>query len=152
MGEKHQISNPVGSKMKPVVKSPTIKQQVFPTLHTDAHDRFDDISMHHKPHFPQDPKCFQALSQQHGAIRRGAFRHGAHGDARLRQQEDRGGAWCAGCRQRSAGCRGCARMATWRRAFLGDHVLRRLGVCAMFSLHVSSHISRRVICVSPQRP
>ena len=47
-------------------------------------------------HLSQDPKCFQAFSQQHGAIRRGAFRHGAHGDARLRQQEDRGGAWCAG--------------------------------------------------------
>ena len=26
---------------------------------------------------------------QHGAIHRGAFRHGAHGDPRLRRQEDR---------------------------------------------------------------
>ena len=57
-------------------------------MHTDVHDRLDDISTHHKPHFPQDPKCFQAFSQQHGAIHRGAFRHGAHGDA----EPDDGGA------------------------------------------------------------
>ena len=90
-----KFRTPFRSKMTTVVNF-SIKQQVFPTLHTDAHDRLDDISTHHKPHFPQDPKCFQAFSQQHGAIRRGAFRHGAHGDGRLRQQEDRGGAWCAG--------------------------------------------------------
>ena len=131
-----------------------IKQQVFPTLHTDAHDRLDDISTYHKPHFPQDPKCFQAFSQQHGAIRRGAFRHGAHGDGRLRRLV---------CRRRQPGCGGFARTATWRRATSGDRVVRRL-VCVLFSSHVSSHISRRVICVSrlcvhgcnraqpPQRP
>ena len=44
--------------------------------------------------FPSNHKCFQAFSQ-HGAIHRGAFRHGAHGEPRLRRQEDRGGAWCA---------------------------------------------------------
>ena len=32
--------------------------------------------------------CFQAFSH-HGAIRRGAFRRGGHGDLRLRHQEDR---------------------------------------------------------------
>ena len=46
-------------------------------------------------HIPSNHKCFQAFSQ-HGAVRRGAFRPGAHGDPRLRRQEDRGGAWCAG--------------------------------------------------------
>ena len=90
-----KVRTPLDQKGPPVVKT-NHKTAGFPTLHTDAHHRLDDISTHHKPHFPQYPKCFQAFSQQHGAIRRGAFRHGAHGHARLRQQEDRGGAWCAG--------------------------------------------------------
>ena len=53
--------------------------------HTDAHDRLDDISTHHKPPFSSNHKCFQAFSQ-HG----GAFRHGLHGDPRLRRQDNSG--------------------------------------------------------------
>ena len=44
-------------------------------LHSDAHDRLDDRSMHHKPDSPQITSVFQAFSQN-GAIHRGAFRHG----------------------------------------------------------------------------
>ena len=131
--------------MIPVVNC-IIQQQVFPTLHTDARDRLDDISPHHKPHFPQDPKCFQAFSQQHGAIRRGAFRHGAHGDARLRQQEDRGGAWCAGGdnealpAEAALGRRhGVAqrRATTWRGGWC---------LCVMSFV---SHLSKRALFVGP---
>ena len=53
------------------------------------------------------------------------------------------------CRQRSGGCRGCARMATWRRATSGDHVALRL-VCVM-SLRVSFHISRNGLCLYKER-
>ena len=31
----------------------------FHTLHTDAHDRLDDISIHHKPHFHQITSVFK---------------------------------------------------------------------------------------------
>ena len=64
------------------------KTSTFSILHTDAHDRLDDISTHHKPHFTSSHKCFQAFSQ-HAAIHRGAFRHGAHGEPKLRRQEHR---------------------------------------------------------------
>ena len=59
------------------------KSAHFSMLHTDAQDRLGDRSMHHKP---SKHKCFPAFSQ-HGAIRRGAFRLGAHGDPRLRAKK-----------------------------------------------------------------
>ena len=37
--------------MTPVIKF-IIKQKGFPTLHTDAHDRLDDISTHHSLKIP----------------------------------------------------------------------------------------------------
>ena len=53
------------------------------TLHTDAYDQLDEKSFISSNH-----RCFQAFSQ-HGAIHKEAFRHGAHGDPRLRRQEER---------------------------------------------------------------
>ena len=105
-----------------------IKQQGFSTLHTDAHDRLDDISTHHKPHFPQDPKCFSSLlatwcDPQRSVSPWSAWRRGASAARRSRRRLVRG------CRQRSAGYRGCARTAIWRRATSGDRVVRML-VCA----------------------
>ena len=84
-------------------------------------------------HIPSNHKCFRAFSR-HGAIRRGAFRHGAHGDRRLRRQEDRGGAWCASCG-------GCARTAHRATAWCG-------GWCvSCFSCYLS-RIARIVMCAS----
>ena len=51
------------------------------------------------------------------------------------------------CRQRSAGCRGCARTATWRRAKSGDRVVRRL-VCASCFLYMFRLTSLGVSSVS----
>ena len=58
LGEKQQFLISFLSKMNFVVNF-ILKQQGFPILHTDAQDRLDDTSTHHKPHFPQDPKCFK---------------------------------------------------------------------------------------------
>ena len=120
------------------------KQQVFP--HCTPTHMTDDISTHHKPHFPEDPKCFQAFSQQHGAIHRGAFRHGAHGDARVRQQENRGGAWCAGGDNEAL----AAEAALGRRQGVAQH--RATAWCGgwfvpYFSCYLS-HIARIVMCAS----
>ena len=55
------------------------------------------------------------------------------------------------CRRRQPGCGGCARTATWcdmASRNIGRPRGAEAGVCVLFSLHVSSHISRRVICVS----
>ena len=141
-----KFRTPLDQKMTSVVKfyqKKKKKQQVSPHC-TPSHMTDSMTYPHTTSHiFHQHPICFHAFSQQHGAIRRGALRHGAHGHARLRQQEDRGGAWCVGVDKRSAGCRGCARMATWRRATVGDHVVRRLVCASCFP-----HMFRRVICVS----
>ena len=53
--------------------------------------------------------------------------------------------WACRNRQRSAGCGGRARTATWRRATSGDRVVGA-GLCVHVLLHVSTHISRRVMC------
>ena len=53
--------------------------------------------------------------------------------------------WACQSRQRSGGCRGCARMARWCRGTWGDHVARRL-FCVLFSL-CSAHITRNVFCM-----
>ena len=50
-------------------------------------------------------------------------------------------------RQRSAGCGGCARTATWRRTTSGDRVVRRLVRVSCFSCYLS-HIARIVMCAS----
>ena len=51
------------------------------------------------------------------------------------------------CRQRSAGCRGCAQTATWRRATSGDRVVRTL-VCASCFPHMFRLTSLGVSSVS----
>ena len=38
---------------------PNGETSTFSILHTDAHDRLDDISIHHKPHFPQIISVFK---------------------------------------------------------------------------------------------
>ena len=48
--------------------------------------------------------------------------------------------WACRNRQRSGGCRGCARTATWRRATSGDRVVRRL-VCVVSFACFDSHLS-----------
>ena len=115
------------------------KQHVF--THCTLMHMTDSMTPIHAPqhHFRQNHNCFQAFSQ-HGAIRRGAFRHGTHGDPRLRQPEDRRRLVCR-CRQRSAGCRGSARMATWRRAKSGDHAARRLACVSSVPCIFRPHLS-----------
>ena len=106
-----------------------IKQQVFPTRHTDAHNRLYVISIHHKPHFPQITSVFkpsQAIRSRRCLVCR--------------------------CGQRSAGCGGHARTATRRRATSGDRVVRRL-VCAscfpyMFRLTSLGVSSVSLVCGS----
>ena len=94
-----KFRTPLDQKMTSVVKfyqKKKKKQQVSPHC-TPSHMTDSMTYPHTTSHiFHQHPICFHAFSQQHGAIRRGALRHGAHGHARLRQQEDRGGAWCVG--------------------------------------------------------
>ena len=108
----------------PSVVEYILKQQVFPTLHTDAHDRLDDIPTHHKPHFPQIRSVFKP-SQARRSRR----------------------CLVCQCRQRSAGCGGCARTATWRRATSGDRLVRRL-VCASCFLYMFRLTSLGVSSVS----
>ena len=101
----------------------------------------------HKPHFPQDPQVFSGIltttwcDPQRSVSPWSAWRREAWAAKRSRRR------MVCRCRQRSAGCRGCARMATWRRN-IGRPRGAEAGVCVMCSLHVSSLISRRVICVS----
>ena len=38
------------------------KQQVFNILHTDTHDRLDDISIHHQPHSPKITSVLKPLT------------------------------------------------------------------------------------------
>ena len=57
-GRKTSNLEPLWIKNDPVETFIT-NQQVFPTSHTDAHDRLDDISTHHKPHFPQITSVFR---------------------------------------------------------------------------------------------
>ena len=129
-----KISNSFGSKMTTVVKN-YHKTAHVSMSHTDAHGRLDDLSIYHKPHFPRDPKCFSGIltttwcDPQRSVSPWSAWRREASAARRWRRHLVRG------CRQRSAGCRRCARTATWRRATSGDRVVRRL-VCVMFSLHV----------------
>ena len=64
---------------------------------------------------------------------------------RLLQQEDRGTAWCAGVDNAALAAEAGGDMASRN---IGRPRGAEAGVCVVFSLHVSSHISRRVICVS----
>ena len=52
------------------------------------------------------------------------------------------------CRERSGVCRGCARMATWRRATSGDVARRLVCVCHVLACFVS-HLSKRALFVGP---
>ena len=84
-GEKQQISSSFWLNMPSVV----IFSQISTFLHV-AHWRTWPTWWHIRTPqatFTSNHKFFQAFSQQ-GAIQRGAFRHGAHGDPRLRRQEN----------------------------------------------------------------
>ena len=85
-------------------------------------------------------------------LRRGAFRRGAHGDAGLRQQEDRGGAWCAGsdnaalAAEASLGCRhGVAQY--WATTWCGGWCVRHV-----FLTCFVSHLSACDLCLSSVGP
>ena len=151
-GKKHQISNLFGSKNDPVVNFFYQKSRVFSTLHTDAHDRLGELSTHHKPHFPQDPKLLSGiLTTTRCDPQRSVSPWSAWQPEASAARRSRRGLVCR-CRQRSAGCRGCARTATWRRATSGDRVVRRL-VCAscfpfMFRLTSLGVSSVSLVCGS----
>ena len=88
----------------------------FSISHTDAHDRLDDFSTHHKPHFPQITSVFKPS-------------HNVERSAEERFAMDRMATRGFGAKkiaaalgvQRSAGCGGCARTAPWRRATSGKN-------------------------------
>ena len=114
-----------------------MKQQVFSTLHTDTHDRLNDT-------YPCNTslislKIPSVCKPSHNMVR--------SGEASVTRRSWRRLVYL--CRQRG-GCRGCARMATWRRATSGDHVARRLMcVCHVLACFVS-HRSKRALFVGPR--
>ena len=56
-----KFRTPLDQKMTSIVKF-YHRTAGFPTLHTVAHDRLDDISTHHKPHFPSRSNVFSTHS------------------------------------------------------------------------------------------
>ena len=104
----------------------------FYTLHTDALDRLDDMSMHHKPHFPQITSVFKPShnmvrsTEERFAMERIATRgFGAKKiAAALGVQEATTKRWPRRLRT-----------ATWRRATSGDRVVRRLECVLFLVLH-----------------
>ena len=62
------------------------KNRRFYTLHTDAHGRLDDISLHHEPHFPQITSVFKP---SHNMVR------STEESFARERQEDRDHAGCA---------------------------------------------------------
>ena len=97
-------------------------------------------------HISLKSQVFQAFSQ-HVAIHRGAFRHGAHGDPRLRRQEDRDHAGLAAIDNEAV----VTEAALGRRHCVAQHRATACCggwfVCHVF-LHVSTHISRRAMRAS----
>ena len=94
-----------------------------------------------QPQFPHITSVFQALPQNAWCVPQGSVSPWSawRREASAARRSQRRLVSC--CRQRSAGCRGCARMATWRRATSGDHA-RRL-VCIVFSLSMLQRAGRR---------
>ena len=76
--------------------------------------------MHRKPHLCQTTSVH--MHYHNNVVRFAMERMATRGLAARRSRRR----LVCRCRQRSAGCRGCARMATWRRATSGDHVARRM--------------------------
>ena len=125
------------------------KSAHFYTLHTDAHDRLDDISTHRpQAAFPSRSQVFSGIltttwcDPQRSVSPWSAWRREASAARRSRRR------LVGRCRQRSAGCRGCAQTATRRRATSGDRVVWRLVSASCFpytfrltSLGVSSCLS-----------
>ena len=122
----------------------------FSILHTDAHDRLDDISIHHKPHFLQITSVFKPShnvvrsTEERFAIERMATR--GFGAKKI--------ATTLGLPQSTTKrcCRGCARTATWHRATSGDRVVRRLVCVSCPFACFDSHLSACHVCLSSVGP
>ena len=109
----------------------------FPTLHTPTHTSLtrDTKSAHHSLIFlkSQVLACKMVLSAQElYAIERMAV--AGMGNKKIRPR------WACRNRQRSGGCRGCARKARWCRTTWGAHVARRL-VCVLLPFVLSPDLS-----------
>ena len=135
----------------PVVKF-MIKQQVLP--HCTPTHMTDSMTLIHAPRasFPSNHLCFSGIlttwcDSQRSISPWSAWRREASAARRSRRR-----LVCRG-RPRSGGCRGCARMATWRRATSGGHVARRL-VCIVFSLSMLQRLreTKRLWGVSRKTP
>ena len=109
-----------------------------------SHDRPDDKSIHHKPRAPQITSVFKPshIMVRSGEERFTLERMAPEASAPWRSR------WRLVCRnrQRSAGCGGCARTATWRRATSGDRAVRRL-VCVSCLFCILRLTSLGVSCV-----
>ena len=137
--EKHQISGLFfGSKMLLNVKN---NHKTGFLTHCTLMHMTDSMTPVRAPqhHFPQNHESVQAFSQ-HGAIRRGAFRHGAHGPSPW-QPEDRGSAWCAAVDNAALAAEAAL---GWRHGVAQHRATTRRGgrpVCLVFFACFVSHLS-----------
>ena len=117
----------------------------FYTLRTDAHDQLNDTYPCTTASFPSKSQLFSGIlttwyDPQRSVSPWSEWRPEASAAGRSRRR------LVCRCRQRSAGCGGCARMASRN---IGRPRGAEAGLCLWCSLHVSSHICRfaRDLCV-----